>query len=833
METLLKDLRFAFRTLKKTPLVTAAALVSLALGIGANTTIFTLVNAIFLRGLEVEEPGRVVALFTTEEKQQAGPFGDLMPVSRPNFVDLRDETDAFTELVDVAFVPADLAAAGGEPEQIFGLQVAGGYFGMLGVKAHHGRLLGPQDDLKPGGHPVVVLSHRFWQRRFGGDRGLVGKTITLNRLPFTVVGIAPPGFEGTFTLGQTDFWAPMAMVDTFWTVFRDYFDDRRALFMFVYGRLAPGVTLEQAQAQVAAVGRGLEQTYPDVNENRGFTLRPLAETAINPAQRDNFVRAGALMMTVVGLILLIACVNVGNLLLGKAVGRRREIAIRMALGAARGRIVRQLLTESLVLGLGAGALGLAFAFWARSALWAMRPPFLEQSGLDLSLDASVLAFTLAVALATGVLFGLFPALRASRPGLTQDLKEATRSEGGLARTFNFKNLLVTGQVALSLVALIGSGIFLRSLGEATRIDLGFEPAPLAMMTFDLSRQGYDPDRGEQFLNRVVERANAMPGVESAALATIVPLTGGGFMRTVLVEGRDPEAENNGILTPANVVGPGFFKTLGVELLRGRDFTAADRAGSQTVAIVNQAMAERFWPGEDAIGRRFAYYGEEEVWEVVGVVETAKYLNVGEDPQAQAYVPRLQDYNPAITLVVRGAVPPKGGQRYSDPSQVLETVRREVQSLDPALPITNPQTLATAVGQALWAPRMAAVLLGVMGGLALLLASIGIYGVMAYSVSARRHEIGIRMALGARGTDVLKLVLGQGMSLVAVGVALGLGVAAIAGRSVAPLLYGVSPTDAVTFVATAAVLAAVALVATLIPARRASVVDPVNVLRRER
>ncbi len=824
METLLHDLRFALRTLLKTPLVTAAALLSLALGIGANTTIFTLVNALFLRSLPIAEPERVVALYTTEEKQQAGPLGDLMPVSRPNFVDLRDETDVFQQLVDVSFVPADLAAAGGEPEQIFGLQVAGGYFEMLGVEAFHGRLFGPQDDEKLGAHPVVVLSHRFWMRRFGGDRDLVGETITLNRLPFTVVGIAPPGFEGTFTLGQTDFWAPMMMVDTFWTVFRDYFDDRRALFMLVYGRLAPGVTLEQAQAQVAAVGRGLEEAYPDVNENRSFTLKPLLETTINPAQRDNFQRAGVLMMTVVGLILLIACVNVANLLLGRAVARRREIAIRMSLGAPRGRIVRQLLTESLVLALGAGALGLAFAAWARSALWSMRPPFLQQSGLDLSLDAPVLGFTFAVALLTGVLFGLFPALRASRPGLASDLKEAGESERGLGRTFNLKNLLVTGQVALSLVALLGAGIFLRSLGEATRIDLGFDPEPLAMMTFDLSRQGYDEGRGEQFLNRVVERASQVPGVESAALATILPLTGGGFMRTVYVEGRDAEAENNGILTPANVVGPGFFKTLGVELLRGRDFTAADRAGAQTVAIVNQAMVERFWPGEDPIGRRFSYYGEEEVWEVAGVVATSKYLNVGEDPQAQAYVPRLQDYNPAITLVVRVA---------GDPGQMLETVRGEVQALDPALPITNPQTLQAAVGQALWAPRMAAILLGVMGGLALLLAAIGIYGVMAYTVSQRRHEIGIRMAMGARGADVLKLVLGQGMILVAAGLALGLGVAVVAGRKIVPLLYGVSPTDVETFVTTSALLAAVALVATLIPARRASVVDPVSVLRRER
>lgn len=825
METLLKDIRFAFRTFAKSPLVTGAALVSLALGIGANTTIFTLVDAVLLRSLPVEEPGRLVGVFTTEAKQNNSQLGGFMPVSRPNYEDLRDQTGVFSELVDTTFVRADLSARGGEPEQILGQQVAGSYFRMLGVEAFRGRTFGPEVDSTPGAHPVVVLSHRFWQRRFGGADDLIGDTITLNRQPFTVIGIAPPGFEGTFAIGRADFWAPMMMYETFWTgAFREYLQDRRALFMFVYGRLKPGVTLEQAEARLETVGAGLQEAYPDVNENRNFTLRPLAETTIPAAQRDNFIRAGGLLMTVVGLILLIACVNVANLLIGRAAARRREIAIRMSMGASRRRVVRQLLTESVLLGLSAGLLGLVFAHWARAALWAMRPPFLQQSGLDLSFDSRILSFTLLISFLTGIVFGLVPALRASRPGLVDDLKESGASERGLGRTFNLKNLLVTGQVALSCVALVGSGVFLRSLGEATQVDLGFEPSGLAMMTFDLSRQGYDEGRGGQFLDRVVERTAQVPGVEQATLATIVPLTGGGFLRTVYVEGRDSEDENNGILTPANVVGPGFFKTLGIELLRGRDFTTADRAGTQTVAIVNQAMVERFWPGEEVLGQRFSYHGEDEVWEVVGVVETSKYTNVGEDPQPQAYVPRLQSYNPAITLVFRTA---------GDPEEILETVRAEVRSLEPALPLNNPQTLETAVGQALWTSRMAAILLGVMGGLALLLAAVGIYGVTAYSVTQRRHEIGIRMAMGAQGKDVLRLILGQGLTLVAVGLVLGLLTAIAAARKIAPLLFGVSPTDGVALAGTALVLAVVALIANLIPAQRAAAVDPVRVLRRER
>ena len=824
METLLKDLRFALRALIRNPVLTTVAIVSLALGIGANTTIFTLVNAIFLRGLPIAEPERVMTVFTTEDKQAGSPIGRVMPVSHPNYRDLQSQTSSFEELVEVMFQATDLASDDGEPEQVASQIVGGGYFEMLGVEPFHGRLFGPEDDVTPGAHPVAVLSYRFWQRRFGGDSAILGETLQLNRQPFTVIGIAPPGFEGTFTLGLTDFWAPIAMWESFLTgQMTRFFEDRRALLVLAYGRLAPGVTIEEARSEIQGIGGHLQEAFPKVNENRNFDLIPVAEAAINPVQRDNFVRASGLLMTVVGLILLIACVNVANLLLARATARRGEIAVRMSLGAPRSRLVRQLLTESLLLALLAGGVGVTLAHWARAVIWEMRPPFMQQGGLDLSFDSRVLGFTLLTTVFTGVLFGLVPALRATRPGLVNDLKDVGGESGG--RFFKLRNLLVTAQVALSFVALIGSGIFLRSLAEATRIDLGFEPGGLAMMRFDLGRQGYDRSRGEPFLNRAVETARNVPGVEQASLVTIVPLTFGGFMRTVFVEGRAENDPANGLIVPANIVDPDYFKTLRIELVSGRDFTAADRTESVPVAIVNTAMAERFWHGEDPVGRRFTYYGEPEVWEVVGVVATSKYLNIGEDPQPQSYVPRLQSYSPAISLVIRTAAPSES---------VLETVRQEIQALEPMMPITQVQTMETLVGQALWAPRMTAILLAVMGGLALLLASIGIYGVMAYSVSQRRHEMGIRMAMGARGDHLLRMILSRGMLLVASGLGLGLVLALAAGRKVAPLLYdGVSPTDATTYAVTAAVLAVVSLVANWIPARRATVVDPVEVLRRER
>ena len=827
METIVNDIKFAFRMLMKSPMVTAVAIASLALGIGANTTIFTLINAVFLRGLAVKDADRIAVVYTTDEKQAgAGPAGILNQVSRPNFEDLRDQNEIFSEIANILFVGASLSSPDSEPEQIGGRMVSASYFDVLGVEFDLGRGFLPDEDATPGTHPVVVLSHNFWTRRFGQDPSIIGKTLTMNRQAMTVVGVAPEGFIGTFAIANPDFWVPTMMHDTFLTgALRNWFEDRRALFTTICGRLKPEVGIEEATAALSVLGNNLSAEYPVDNEGRGFTMLTLDQASIPPQARENFVRAGGLLMTVVGLILLIACANVANILLGRASARRKEVAIRLSLGAARGRLVRQLLTESVVLSILGGFFGLLVAYWGRSAIWALRPPFLDDSPLDLSFDAPVLVFTLALSVFTGLLFGLVPALQFSRPAIVNDLKPQAEGSVGGSRGFGFKNVLVVAQVALSLVALIGSGLFLRSLGKAMEIDPGFETENVAMMSFNVGSMGYEPARGEPFFTGVLERTAAVPGVESATLTTNVPLWNGlGMLRTVLVEGRAADADNNGILTPVCTVEPTYFETLHIPIVAGRALREIDRQGAVNAVVINETTAKRFWPDENPVGRRFHFFGQDDIIrEVVGVAKTIKYQTVGEEAQAYIYMPRLQNYQPGMSLVIRTAGPL---------DSVLATVRNEVQQLDRALPITNVQTMNEIMQLGLWPARMAASLLGVLGLLALLLASIGIYGVMSYTVSQRNREIGIRMAMGAKRNEVLGLFLKQGMLLVAVGAVIGLVVAGLAGRMIGSLLYDVSPVDLPTFALTTLVLAVVALVASFIPARRATAVDPVVVLRYE-
>jgi predicted permease len=829
METLWQDIRYGARMLVKAPGFTAITVLTLALGIGANTAIFTLVKAAFLNPLPVADPDRLVAVFGTDTSGALGaaPFGNLVGLSHPNFEDYRDRNEVFDSLVVFGFTGLGLADGAGDPEQIGAQVVSANYFTTLGVRPLHGRFFTPEEDKPAGAYPLVVLSYDFWQRRFGGDPAVVNSKVSLNRQPYEIIGIAPEGFLGTFTIGGTDAWVPIAQHEHVFTgIVREWFTSRRALLFQVFGRLRPGVTLEQAQAAMTALGFQLEQEHPRDNEKRNVHLMPLAQAAIPPFLRENFVRAGWLLSIVVGLVLLIACVNLANLLLARAASRARELGIRAALGAGRTRLLRQMLTESTLLALAGGTAGLLVAYWGRDLLWSFRPPFLNDAALALSIDTGVLLFTLGVSLATGMLFGLLPALKASSPDLNETLKAGGRSGTMALGGGRLRSLLVVSEVGLALVALAGAGLFLRSMWQAQAIDPGFETRRMALMNFNLGAQGYEESNAQEFYRQAVERVARLPMVESASVAANPPF-GGGFARTTFPEGADTSDRRAGQLTTVNSVDPHYFRTLGMPLLAGRDFTEHDRPGSTMVAILNQAAAARFFPDQDPISRRISFWGETWRIEIVGLVRDAKQFTLGEEAQAVIYLPIQQHFSPQVTLFSRTA---------GDPEPAIAAIRAEVQALDRNLPLTNVQPMAAVLEGVLWAPRMGAGLLGVFGALALLLAAVGIYGVMAQTVAQRTPEIGVRMALGARPGDVLGLVLRRGMALAGIGIAAGLAaggfISALAAQQLGELLFGVRPFDPVTFAAVALLLGAVAAAACVIPARRAMRVDPVVALRYE-
>ncbi len=824
MSTFLQDLKFGVRLLIKSPGFTAVAALSLALGIGANTTIFTLVNAVLLNPLPVQDPAQLVSVWTTDERNNNSALGFLQ-VSPMNYKDLRDQNAVFSGLTAHTGLPLNISGGTGEPQQVFGEIVTGNYFSVLGAKPAIGRGFLPDEDAAPGAKLVCVLGYGEWQKRFGGDPTIVGRTISLNGNPFTVVGVMPKGFKGTNAIGAPALWVPYMTYPQTLTGFQLELgkpDQRRGLVFNVTGRLKPGVTVQQADANLKTIARQLEQEYPNDNKGRGVTLVPLAEATINPGFRGNIVVAGSLLMTIVGLVLLIACANVANLLLARAAARQKEVAVRLSLGATRGQLVRQLLTEGTLLAAVGGAGGLVLAYWAQAVLWSYRPPFLQPDAIDIRPDARVLAFTIVVSIVTGIVFGLVPALQASRPDLVVELKEKTSAPSGSNKPFALRNLLVAAQIALSLIALIGAGLFLRSLQAAQKISPGFDVEHLATLSFDLGAQGYTEEHGKQFQAAVLERVRSIPGVQAATLATTVPLFNGGFARTVFLEGQDATDRRSGKLVQITVAAPHYLETLGIPLLRGRALSEQDQPNTPSVVIVNETMAKRFWPDQDPIGKRFKFFGQTNVQQVVGVAADSKYNFIGEDPTPYIYQATTQVYQPQVSLFVKAA----------RPEAALGTARGEVQQLDRSLPLQAVYTLDDIFDQALWAPRMAASLLGIFAGLSLVLAVIGIYGVMAYSVSQRTRELGIRMALGASRDDVVRLVVAQGLRLTATGVVVGLLASLALSRLVASLLLNVSPTDLVTFAVVPAVLAAAALGASYLPALRATRIDPLVALLYE-
>lgn len=825
MHNLIQDVRYALRILAKNPGFGAVAVLSLALGIGANTTIFTVVNAVLLNPLPVKDISRVVELDTVDSKTRVTAANAVkLGMSYLNFQDYAREDRVFAALSTIAG-PLPLTWSGGaEPKQIQGQIVSANYFAMLGARPAAGRFFLPDEDTKPGGNNVAVLSYSLWTNKFGANPNSMGSTITLNATPYTIIGIAPRGFKGTFTFGNAEqIWVPVSMYPQVLSgFFKDNFNTRRFLATTVVGRLKDDVSISGAEASLKTMASHLEAAFPQDNGGRSVALTPLAEAAVGVNNRSQFILAGGLMMGVVGLVLLIACVNLANLLLAQASRREKEIGVRAAMGASRGRVVQQLLTESMVLALLSAAAGLAIAYGGRAALWSFRPPFIANSDLDLGFDSHVLFFTLGVALLTALFIGVAPALKAASPNLTEVLKVGGR--GGTVEWSRspFRSLLVVSEIALALVALVGAGLFVRSMQNAQQIDPGFESKNLFVFGFDLGALHYDEGRAQQFFRAAIERAKSLPGVESATIASNFPL-GGGFLRTVFPEGQDETSGYRGTLTQLDDVAPNFFEALRIPLLQGRVFTDIDRKDTHLVAVVNEATAKHFWPNEIAVGKRFHFFGDRDLREVVGVVKNIAVNNIGEVPQPVVYLPLTQDYPPAATMQVRTS---------GKPEPMIAGVRSQVQSLEPNLALTNFQTIEEVLSQALWAPRMGAGLLALFGGLALLLAVIGVYGVLSYSVNQQTREIGIRMAMGAQTGRVLRLVVGQGLRLAFAGLALGLLVAFLSMRLLASLLFGVSVHDPITFAGVPLILTFAAVLACYIPARRASKVDPIIALRYE-
>jgi predicted permease len=825
LQALWQDICYAVRILTKNPGFAAVAVLSLALGIGANTTIFTIVNAILLNPLPVKEISRLVEADTIDSKTLVTTANTTkLGMSYPNFQDYARENKVFVGLG--CFVgPFPLTWSNGmEPRQIFGQMVSANYFEILGLRPVSGRFFQPDEDTKPGGNNVAVVSYSLWANKFGSDPNVVGRILTLNATPYTVIGVAPHGFKGAFTFGNAEqIWIPVSMYPQLLAgFFKDNFNDRRFLATTMIGRLRDGISLSGAEASLKTVASHLESAFPKDNASRSVALTPLADAAVGVNNRSQIVLAGGLMMGIVGLVLLIACVNLANLLLAQAARREKEIGLRAALGASQGRVVRQLLTESLVLAILSGVVGLAIAYGGRAALWSFRPPFILDGDVDLGFDSHVLFFTLSMALLTAVFIGVAPAIKAAKPNLIEVLKVGGRG-GTVGWTRNpFRSLLVVTEIALALVALVGAGLFIRSMQNAQHIDPGFESKNLFVFAFDLGALHYDEGRGQQYFRAAIDRAKTSPGVESATIASNFPL-GGGLARTVFPEGQDEASGYRGTLTQLDDITPNFFSTLHIPLVRGREFTDADRKDTTQVAIIDEAMAKQFWPNENAVGRRFHFFGETGLREVVGVVRNTVVNAIGEDPQPLAYLPLAQDYAPAVTMQVRTS---------GRPEAVSATVRSQVQSLDTNLALTNMNTIGELIDQGLWAPRMGAGLLTVFGGLALLLAVVGVYGVLSYSVNQQTREIGIRMAMGAQTGRILGLVVGQGMRLAVAGLTLGLLVAFAAMRILSSLLFGVSAHDPLIFGGVSLVLATAAILACYIPARRATKVDPIIALRYE-
>jgi macrolide transport system ATP-binding/permease protein len=818
---MMTDLRFAIRMLIKTPGFSVVAFLAIALGLGVNITIFGIVNTLLLRPLPVGHAEQAVQVYTTDSHIAGNQANSYL-----NFEDYRNQNTVFSAMVGYTFAAMGMTR-GSETLNVAGLLASGNYFDLLEVRPFLGRGFLPEEDSAPNGHPVVVLGHKFW-KKIGGDAGIIGTTITLNGHAFTVIGVAPPNFGGVDVGFAPDLWLPMAMHEWARPGGELWFEKRRALFMSVLARLKPGVTIPQAEAQLKTVARQLEQAYPDVNKERSIKLLSLEAAKTQglggPGNENIAQNVSMLLLIAAGSILLIACANVANLLLARATTRQREMAVRLALGAGRGRIIRQLLTESILLSVIGGVGGVVLAYWLGDILLSLVPPTPVPLAVSPQPDFRVILFAFALAVVSGVIFGLAPALQTARWNLTDGLKErASSSGGGSVGRWNLRNLLVIAQIAVSLLLLIGSALFLKAFHSAQAIDPGFRTQNLAILTIDPGLAGYDKVRGAQVTRAILDQIRQDPRVVSANVNQYIPLFGGQG-RTIIVEGRDVNDENNRRVANISPITPGYLETMGIPLLRGRKLDEHDcEKNAARVAVIDEVMAQQFWPNEDAIGKRFRYLVDNQSFEVVGIARHSKAITLGETPAPMIYLPFVEMPDGGMTFFVH---------TNNAPGLMLSETHRIVRDVDLHIPITYEKTIRDHMAIALWPSWMGAIILGGLGLLALLLASVGVYGVMAYSVSQRTRELGIRMALGAQAGQVLQLVLRQGMFLACIGLLIGLFAAFASTRLASTFLYGVNPSDPLIFGGVTFLLAAAALAACYFPARRALKIDPVIALRFE-
>jgi predicted permease len=816
LEALTQDLRYGLRMLRKNPASTAAVVLALALGIGLNTTVFSFVNALLLRPpTGVRAPDKLLQLWL--HNRGASGIEAYLPLTYPDYVYYRDHNQSFTGMLAFDGDPESVIwNRSGEGQVVLGQLVSGNFFALLGVNASLGRTFLPEDDQLGNPQPVVVLGHSFWQQRLGSDPQVVGKSLLLNGTSFTVIGVAPGGFAGLLVAIEPDFWAPVTEAEE---ILHDAgrLTNRQGYWLFAVGRLKPGVDAPRAGSEMNLLALLTEQEHADANKNLGATLFP---ATLVPGPYRGYVRAfTGLFMVVFGLVLVIACVNAATLLLARATGRAREMAIRSALGAGRGRLIRQMLVESTLLSGLAGCLGLVLAYWTSPLLLALKPASLPIT-LRVPLDWRVFLFTSLVSLSTGIVFGLTPALRSVKAQVAPILKDEAQSAS--YRKSRLRSFLMIGEIATCMVLLVGAALCVRSLLNANSIDPGFDTRHVAVATLDPGSLGYPEAKVRGFYEQLFRQISALPGVSSASFVNHLPL-GTAREQSAVIEGNHSASGQNRVSVDVLRVAPGYFETMGISLLRGRDFlpreSEAPGGASGGVAIINDAMAGKLWRSQDPVGRRLTL-GEDTGLEIIGVVKTGKYRTLGEEPIPLVYLPRLPGRR---TLVVRTS---------GDPRFLLDTIRREIQAVDANIAATDLETIEQYMALPLFPARTIGLLLGASGFLALVLTCIGLFGVISYMVAQRTHEIGVRMALGASPHGVLKLVVGHGLTMASIGLALGLAATFGLARFLSSLLYGIQPSDPTTLLGVSAGLIFIASLACYIPARRAMNVDPIVALRYE-